>query len=236
MEQMRSAVAILVCVAALAAGARADDAQDTKTRRIVLAAISKRDAGAFGEQLSAQPLRLYHLWFDTPACAKEFGGKVTLESAQLPRLVDCLARLGLGQGADGTFVHAPGAAIVPLLYRGKLAGLSGVAVENSVPTVTEATLAANLVKGTLDVAPDAATRIAIDKAKQAATVWLEACVDAAGKIEKVSANRRTSKGGGSYAKTIEAAAKSWAFRPFKRDGKAVRVCLQRRYAYPPDDQ
>jgi hypothetical protein len=92
------------------------------------------------------------------------------------------------------------------------------------------------VKGTLDIAPDAATRTAIDKAKQAATVWLEACVDAGGKIENVSAKRRTSKGGASYAKKIEAAARSWAFRPFKRDGKAVRVCLQRRYAYPPDDQ
>ena len=236
MKTMRSAVAILLCVAALGTGADADDAQDTKTRRSVLAAISKRDAGAFGEQLQAAPVRLYHLWFDTQACAKEFGGKVTLETAQLPQLVDCLARLGLTEGAGGTFVHPPGVAIVPLLYRGKLAGLSGIAVENSVPTVTEATLAANLLKGRLDIAPDSATRTAIDKAKHAATVWLEACVDAAGKIEKVSANKRTSKGGASYAKTIEAAARSWSFRPFKRDGKAVRVCLQRRYAYPPDVQ
>lgn len=236
MNTMCSVAAILVCVAALAAGAHAEDSPvDTKLRRAVLSAIGKRDARAFGVQLQKKPLRLYHVWFDTAICKKEFGGKVTVAAAKLPRLVACLARLGLTE-KDGAFVHAPGVAIVPLLYRGKLAGLSGVAVETSVPTVSDAALAANLVMGKLDVAPDAATRAAIDRAGVRATVWLDACVNAAGKIEQVSARKRTSVGGASYAKTVEAAARGWRFRPFKRDGKAVRVCLQRRYAYPPDGQ
>jgi hypothetical protein len=230
-----AAVAIVTCLAALATSAHADDAE-AKLRRAILAAIGKRDARAFGVQLHGRPLRLYHVWFDTPACTKEFGGKVSVERTHLRRLVGCLARLGLTEGRDGSLVHAPGVAILPLVYRGKLAGLSGVAVETRVPTVSDAALAANLVAGKLDVAPDAATRTAIERANASATVWLEACVDATGKIEKVSAKKRTSERGASYAKTIEAAAARWSFRPFKRDGKAVRVCLQRRYAYPPDAQ
>jgi len=236
MRRMRGTLAVLGCLAALATDAHAEEApQDLKARRAVLAAIGKGDAAAFGAQLVAQPLRLYHVWFDTAACAKEFGGKVTVVRAKLPRLVGCLARLGLTEGTGGALVHDPGVAIVPLLYRGKLAGLSGVAVEASTPTVTEAALSRNLATGTLEVAPDPATRVAIDKANQVATVWLEACVDAAGKIEKISARKRTAARGVPYAKTIEAAAARWTFRPFTRGGKPVRVCLQRRYAYPSDD-
>ncbi len=63
-------------------------------------------------------------------------------------------------------------------------------------------------------------------------MWLEACVDPTGKIEKISTRKRSSKLAAPFAKTIEAAAATWAFRPFKRGGKAVRVCLSRRYAYP----
>ena len=236
MSRMRGALAVLGCLAAVAPSAHADEApQDVKARRAVLAAIGKSDAAAFGAQLGAQPLRLYHVWFDTAACAKEFGGKVTVARAKLPRLVGCLARLGLTEGTDGALVHDPGVAIVPLLYRGKLAGLSGVAVEASTPTVTDAALTGHLAAGTLDVAPDQETRVAIDKANQAATVWLEACVDPAGKIEKISARKRATARGVPYAKTIEAAAARWTFRPFKRGGRPVRVCLRRRYTYPSDD-
>jgi len=230
-ERMRGAVAILACVSVHTAAAHADP--EARLRRSVLAAIGKRDTRAFGEQLADKPLRLYHVWFDTAACAREFGGKVTVKRANLPELVSCLARLGLAE-SGGALVHAPGVAVVPLLYRGKLAGLSGVAVEASVPTVSDAALAANLVAGKLDVPPDAATRTAIDRAKQGATVWLEACVDPAGKVEKISTRKRSSELAAPYAKSIEAAAAGWTFRPFKRAGKAVRVCLQRRYAYPAD--
>ncbi len=227
---MRGAVAILAFMSLTATG-HADD-QDTKLRRAVLAAISSRDAIAFGAQLPDRPLRLYHVWFDTAACAKEFGGKVTVKKANLPQLVECLSRLELSEGGDGALVHAPGVAIVPLVYRGKLAGLSGVAVQTSLPTVSDAALAANLATGTLAIAPDEGTRAAIDRAEQGASVWLEACVDPTGKIEKISTRKRSSKLAAPYAKTIEAAAASWTFRPFKRGGKRVRVCLQRRYAYP----
>ena len=234
---MRRTLALIGCLALTGSVAHADEsALDVKLRRAVLTAIKKKDARAFASQVNKLPLRLYHVWFDTAVCEKEFGGKVTVEVAKLPRLVGCLARLGLTEGKDGAFVHAPGVAIVPLLYRGKLAGLSGVVVETSVPTVSDAALAANLTAGTLDIAPDAATRAALDKAKEAAEVWLEACVDGNGKIEKISAAKRTSTRGAAYAKTIEATAASWSFKPFKRGGKAVRVCLQRRYAYPLDAQ
>lgn len=224
---MRGALAILAC-ASLTATARADD---TKARRAVLAAIASKDAGAFEAQVADKPLRLYHVWFDSAACAKEFGGKVTVDHAKLPRLVDCLARLGLSE-QGGMFVHAPGVAIAPLLYRGKLAGLSGVAVEASVPTVSDAALAKHLASGTLELSPDAPTRSAIEGAKKkSATVWLEACVDPKGAVTAISTKRSTSA---AFAKTIAAAAARWTFRPFERGGKPVRVCLQRRYAYPAD--
>ncbi len=218
MQRMRSALAIVVCIAFTATAYAEDSPEDVKLRRAVLAAIGKRDAAEFGAQLQAKPLRLYHVWFDTAACTKEFGGKVAITAAKVPRLVTCLARLGLTEGKNGTFVHAPGVTLVPLLYRGKLAGLSGVAVETSVPTVSDAALTSNLVAGTLDVPPGGET--------EAATVWLEACVNPSGKIEKVSTKRSTSP---TYAKTIEAAAARWSFKPFKRDGKPIRVCLQRAY-------
>lgn len=223
---MRGALAILAC-ASLSATARADD---TKARRAMLAAIASKDASAFGAQVAEKPLRLYHVWFDSAACAKEFGGKVTVDHGKLSRLVGCLARLGLSE-QDGTFVHAPGVAIAPLMYRGKLAGLSGVAVEASVPTVSDAALAKNLTSGTLELAPDAPTRSAIDGGKKLATVWLEACVDLQGAVTAISTKRSTSA---AFAKTIAAAAARWTFKPFQRGGKPVRVCLQRRYAYPAD--
>lgn len=225
---MRRALAILACMS-LASTALADDSpQDIQARRSVLAAIASKDARAFGVQVAEKPLRLYHVWFDSAACAKEFGGKVTVDRAKLPRLVGCLARLGLSE-QGGAFVHAPGVAIAPLLYRGKLAGLSGVAVEARVPTVSASSLARNLTSGTLDLSPDAATKSAIVEAKQSATVWLEACVDAKGAVTAISTKRSTSE---AFAKTIATAAARWTFKPFKRAGKAVRVCLQRRYAYP----
>ncbi len=227
---MRS-LALLGCLVALAAPGHADDSpQDVKARRAVLEAIANKDAGAFGAQVAAKPLRLYHVWFDSAACAKEFGGKVTVDRAKLPRLVGCLARLGLSE-QGGAFVHAPGVEIAPLLYRGKLAGLSGVAVEASVPTVRGAALAKHLAAGSLEVAPDAATRSAVDGAKASATVWLEACVDPKGAITAISTKRSSSA---VYARTVATAAAQWTFKPFERGGKAVRVCLQRRYAYPPD--
>jgi len=218
---------VLGCVTALAAGAHADDSpQDVKARRAVLAAIGKGDAGAFGAQIAEKPLRLYHVWFDTPACAKEFGGKVTVERAKLPRLVGCLARLGLSD-QGGMFVHAPGVAVAPLLYRGKLAGLSGVAVEASVPTIHDGALAKHLATGTLAIEADAATRAS----GKLATVWLEACVDARGAITAISTKRSTAP---AFAKAVATAASAWTFKPFERGGKPIRVCLQRRYAYPAD--
>lgn len=223
---MRRGLAVLGCLAALASHASAEDSpQDVKARTAVLAAIGKRDAALFSAQLH-QSLRLYHVWFDTAVCNQEFGGKVTVAKAKLPRLVGCLARLGLSD-QDGTFVHAPGAVIAPLLYRGKLAGLSGVKVEAEVPTVSDAALAKNLATGSLSIAPDAATVAA----KQPVTVWLEACVDPKGAVSAISTKRSTSP---AYAKVIEAAAARWTFKPFQRGGKPIRVCLQRRYAYPAD--
>jgi len=226
---MRGALAILACVTATA---HADDSpQDKKARRAVLAAIANQDAGAFEAQVAEKPLRLYHVWFDSAACAKEFGGKVTVDRAKLPRLVGCLARLGLSE-QGGAFVHAPGVAIAPLYYRGKLAGLSGVAVEASVPTVSDAALAKHLASGALELSPDAPTRSAIEGAKKkSASVWLEACVDPKGAVTAISTKRSTST---AFAKTIAAAAARWTFKPFERGGKPVRVCLQRRYAYPAD--
>jgi hypothetical protein len=235
MKRMRRSLVVIGCLVLAGSVAHADESPlDVKLRRAVLSAIKNRDARAFANQVNKLPLRLYHVWFDAPACAKEFGGKVSVEQARVPALVGCLARLGLADGKDGSLVHAPGVAVVPLIYRGKLAGLSGVAVDPTTPTVTDEALSANLAGGALDVAPDAATRAALDGAKDRATVWLEACVDARGKIENVSAKRTSSDRAASYAKTIQAAATSWTFRPFKRAGKPIRVCLQRPYAYPPE--
>lgn len=235
MRKLVRAVAVVGCLVLAGSVAHAEESPlDAKLRHAVLSAIKSRNARAFTKQLNKLPLRLYHVWFDSPACAKEFGGKVSVEEARVPALVGCLSRLGLAEGAEGSLVHAPGVAVVPLIFRGKLAGLSGVAVDPTTPTVTDAALTANLAAGTLEVPPDAVTRAALDGANDRASVWLEACVDARGKIEKVSAKRASSDRAGAYAKTIQAAAARWTFRPFKRAGKPIRVCLQRPYAYPPE--
>jgi hypothetical protein len=219
-------IAVLGCLAVLAEPAHADDVE-TKLGRAVLASIRASDSDAFRKQVGPLPLRLYHVWFDSPACSKEFGGKVAVAAGRLRALVACLARLELADGVEGTFIHAPGVAIAPLVYRGKLAGLGGVTVAPGVPTVSDAALAKHLTAGALAVTPDAATLAA----KKSVTVWLEACVDPKGAVTSISTKRATSP---AYAKVIEAAAARWTFRPFMRAGKAIRVCLQRRYAYPVD--
>jgi len=211
---------------ALVATAHAEDVE-TKLRRSVLASVRANSGAAFRAQVAAQPLRLYHVWFDSPACTKEFGGKVSVPTGRVPALVACLARLELTDGADGTFVHAPGVAIAPLIYRGRLAGLSGVTVAAGVPTIHDDALAKHLATGTLAVEADAATRAA----GKPASVWLEACVDARGTISAISTKRSTAP---TFAKAVATAASTWTFKPFERGGKPIRVCLQRRYAFPAD--
>ncbi len=94
------------------------------------------------------------------------------------------------------------------------------------PTVLEA----YRVRGDKQIAPDDATKTAIVNAGKDTVVGsFKLCVDVAGNVDDVRVLKSTAFPG--YDQQLLAAIRTWAYRPYTVDGKAVPVCTAVTFLY-----
>jgi Gram-negative bacterial TonB protein C-terminal len=196
-------------------------------------------------RLMADELQLGGLWFDAPACAKQFSAERKVAADEWPALLACLAKLNLRLSpdvGDGTgrpaLTYEPGVALA-VAARGGGVRWIGSATRISDPTaapVTAAELAAHITSGTRVVVPDQAVLDAIMQATQPldkfASASLRVCVDARGNVDRVEVGHHSDHP--SYVKATRDAVATWRFKPFHAHGKAVRVCSFAAFRYPAD--
>lgn len=200
----------------------------------LLSAIQAKNALAIEGAARKLPLPISQIWFDDAGCRKEFGGDVaSVAKDRLPAFLACLDGLGLSADANGDgFVYEPGVALKPVWTRGQLMAIVGDDGKAGVPTVTNEALAANLMKGSLDVPLDKTTKKVTEVDPTASpNARLLVCIDIAGKVTSAKASTSSFP---LYARTIEKAAKKWRFKPFTRAGKPLAVCAHRQYGDPLD--
>jgi TPR repeat protein len=205
-------------------------------------AVARKDATAFA-RLASSSVDLYGLWFDSPDCAKQFSGEVTLTAGAHPAFLACLSSHGLrfdpraSADRSAALVYDPGVVLTVDLVDGAIARITGPQLpwqRASAAAISPMALASHLVAGTHAVEPDRAARDAIAAFPDAiAAVHLHVCVDATGKLEEARV-AKSPHSNDNYARAVEAAAAAWRFKPFEVGGKAVPVCTDDVFVYPAD--
>lgn len=210
--------------------------------RAIHDAVARKDAAAFA-RLASSSVDLYGLWFDSPDCAKQFSGEVTLRAGAHPAFLACLSSHGLrfdpraSADRSAALVYDPGAVLTVDLVDGAIAQITGLQPswqDAYAASISPGALASHLVAGTHDVEPDRAARDAIAVFPDGvAAVHLHVCVDVTGKLEEARVVK-SPHGNDNYARAVEAAAAGWRFKPFEVGGKPVPVCADDVFVYPAD--
>ena len=220
---------ILWVLVILVAVARADDRKEEfrlrdEARHAVADGINKNDAKAVAAYVDSQ-LETAHLWFDTPACRKQFSD-AKVNAKDVAALVACLAPLGID--AKTLLVRYGPDVVISLGWRfanGKvtLVSMKGDGLTTGEhPQVWLDAFEQHRKAGTKTIAFDAKARAEIENSGDPG-VFFEVCVDEAGKV--VSAKPIMGIGGsGPTAKALAAATKDWKFEPFLVRGKPVIAC------------
>ncbi|HEX7843186.1 MAG TPA: hypothetical protein VF469_37200 [Kofleriaceae bacterium] len=205
-------------------------------------AVARQDAAAF-TRLASSSVDLYGLWFDSPDCAKQFSGEVTLTAGAHPAFLACVSSHGLrfdpraSADRSAALVYDPGVVLTVDLVDGAIARITGLQPSwqgANAASISPVALASHLVAGTHAVEPDRAVREALAASPDpVAAVYLHVCVDATGKLEEARVVK-SAHGNDSYARGVEAAAAAWRFKPFEVGGKAVPVCADDVFVYPAD--
>jgi len=194
------------------------------------------------------------LWFEDAACDAEFGKPGEIGASKLGAFGKCLAGLGLQRTTRrdvhddvSIYSYGPGfeleARVITEAGKPRLTwiGASARVDASDPPTITAEALEALRASGEADGPLDQAlaTKLVLDPTANSHSeyAWLKVCVDAEGKVAKVTPYASTS---GYAAVAFVTAAKTWTFRPFTVGDKAVPVCAMVRPAYPagggPDDE
>ena len=231
---MRVPLSFVLLAAVPTATAAADPATDpTKLRGELVDAINKRDVAAVASRV-ALPLHLWHLAFVAPGC-KQFTGKTQVQHAELAAFVGCLADLGVKAltGVDDVFVNAIYGPGFPLVLAGTpVAVLHGWATDASdVFTIEPVTFATHIKSFTREIAPDAATKRAIDASTtDHVDAQVTVCVDGKGKVKALARVRDAARA--SYAHDVEAVAGAWSIAPFATGVATAEACAQLAVGYP----
>jgi hypothetical protein len=190
------------------------------------------------------------LWFDDAGCAAQFATPGEVAEAQLPAFARCLAGLHLHasprEDALGDVIvmtDEPGFEIEARVVHEEFADPHLVWIgfasrrtdREDFPTISPQTLESLRLggdrNGPLD--PQTAAGLELDQVPQvhAAFTWVRLCVDETGAVSSARPYETTSE---KASLAFTAAATSWKFRPFMRNGGTMPVCAMLRMTYPAD--
>lgn len=188
------------------------------------------------------------LWFEDPACAKEFGPGEEVPKGRLEAFASCLAGLHLQASTRGDELgdvvvmdYAPGieveARVIPEEDGSHLAWIGYASrrpIDAMLPTITSAALQSIRTSGDpngpLDPAVAATLELDPTPKSHASYTWLRVCVDENGSLMLAEPYETTST---SASRAFVDAALKWTFKPFKIHDRPVAVCSMVRMAYPP---
>lgn len=195
------AALLVICISSIASAEPVGD---------FLAAVNKNDATTSAAMVEEWPFKSYGMWFPSKKCAA-FNGDATVAKSRWPAYVSCLAELGLTRSPieSDVYIFDPGSAVITMFIDEKLHGLGSFTKEPGVPSVYPPIMAAHLPDG------------AMNMTSAGETTELTVCVTAKGSVDKatiVKADPKADKA------AVLATVKKWTYRPFVRDGKAIRVC------------
>jgi hypothetical protein len=117
------------------------------------------------------------------------------------------------------------------LWRLHPEGAAGRASGNKVREVTPSELEARRIRGQWKISPDPADRAAIAKSGRGTAAVMTLCLDASGRVDKVEPLSPSEYP--DYDAKLMSEIKTWAFRPFIVDGKAVPVCSTQTFTHEP---
>lgn len=201
-------------------------------------AIRASDGKAVRAQL-ATSLVNGGVWFPDRACAKQFAAPGPIDAKAAPAFARCLARLTpqlstrRSSRRDGAVLtYAPGLEL-ELTFRGAQVRWIGPPVHHGdapVPLLTAQAFEALRTRGTTLVDDAVAPTLAGKLGKRrSVSAWLEVCLDAEGKVTKLTHHDATSA---EIGDAFVEAARSWAFRPFAVRGAPVEACSLSMVTYP----
>jgi hypothetical protein len=193
--------------------------------------IRDHDTSGVASLLDPQhPLQFDGLWFTDAACAKKFGGRGTLEKADVRTLAKCLARekliattrrSSLQGGAILTF--EPGVEVEVVFKNDRLvyaASLWPRDADRGAPTLTAQKLESLRTAGTTQLDSALSGKLAGN-----ATAWIKVCLDANGIVTSTHVvEAKPTAAGDTFVNAIV----DWRFKPFAR-GPACSLSL---LAYP----
>ncbi len=185
------------------------------------AALAGRNKPALTDLLASH-VKLRGLWFTSDACRMAFRGRTTVPPEHRDMLAGCLLELGLKMDRHDSLSYAPGISVYTSIEDGKIARIASLEIDDSAPTVDDRVLEQH-ARTTLEVKRDATTSALIAKDPEAyITVDVRLCIDPKGKVDALATQADAEYQ--SYRATVEAAARAWRFKPFMRNGRAIRVC------------
>ena len=187
------------------------------------------------------------LWFNDPACAREFSSAGVVHEGQFDRFAKCLAGLHLRASSrkaelpDTTLLaYEPGIELEARILDttdGPVLLWIGFVESGTPATITPGTLeslrTAGDPNGLLD--PHVAPEIEVDRQEPGAWhghayAWIDVCLDKDGGLSGVRAREASSPvAAGAFA----AVASQWRFRPFVANGEGMPVCSLVVLADPP---
>lgn len=204
---------------------------DGPTADSLLTAINAKDAKTVASYVAKWPFQSYEVWFDEGACRDKFGGQAKVSKADFPAYVTCLADLKLTRDEPTRgYVTEPGMLVTPQFYQGHLRLIGGyLKLDDKSASIPPTALVPNFKTGALHIEPSAADKKRIDASKAHVFAVARFCVSTTGSTENVQAEQG---GDASYGKTVVATVEKWSFKPFMRNGKAIRVCSRVPADYP----
>ncbi|HEU0034600.1 MAG TPA: hypothetical protein VFQ53_28445 [Kofleriaceae bacterium] len=230
---MRAACLLTILVTVLPWTASADPRPDAAVRADVIAAIRRRDVEAVKRNIEI-PLEATEIRFVDPKCTSAFTGKATMiEDHELAAFVGCLADIGIATTPvldSGVTTYGPGALLRLSVRDGKISAMTSVDNEDGTFMLVPEVFASHVRGYRPVIVPGAALKKTIDASSDArvlATVIV--CVDRKGKLDAVDVQV---DGDAAYEKTVRAAVKAWAIRPFTVGKVAVPACAGLHVGYP----
>jgi hypothetical protein len=238
-------VAVLGCVIACGPGLDPHHARAVRQTNFVQAA---NDPSAL-EALLRGSVANGGLWFDDPACRKQFPGSEEIGADRLPAFARCVVGLHVqastrddALGGVVVMTYAPGFEIEARVLaeadgpRLVWIGFASRRAPTELPTITSQAFEALRLTGDRNgpLTPDVASQLEIDLVPNghSAFSWIKVCVDTSGAVTSAHPYETTSS---KAQDAFAAAARMWTFRPFTIGGEAIPVCSMVRMTYPPTE-